>query len=175
VQKLFRFVFAAIFLAGATTPCLAAETVSYPETTAVFTVDVPNGWEAKHEHGAVRILAQQADAVFLLQHVDNVKDENTAKEALPELANLQGKQFSLDEIKVTIPTAAAEMGDFKGVLMQCTGKDKHGNDTFWQVMIFAPKSNDYYLMTCLWTEQDAEKTDTDRGNIFRSLKAVQGK
>jgi hypothetical protein len=174
VQKLVRLIFVATIWIGARTDCIAAEKVFYPEINAAFTVDVPNGWEARHEQGAVRIIAQQANAVFLLQHVDNVKDEETAKEALPDLANFQAKHFGLEDTKVMIPAAGAQMGDFKGMLTQCTGKDKEGNDIFWQVMIFSPKGDDYFLVSCLWSKDVGEKTAADRAALFKSLKAAPG-
>jgi hypothetical protein len=172
VQKLYWLVIVAGVAVAAISSGLAAESVSYPEGNAVFTIDVPKGWEAKHEHGAVKIIAEQADVIFLLQRVSNVKDENTAKEALPELAGVQAKQFALEDMKVAIPTANAEMGDFKGFMTECTGKDRNGKDAFWQLMIFSPKDDDYYLVSCLWAKEDAEKTATDRAQIFKSLKAV---
>ena len=137
-------------------------------------MNIPAGWEARHEHGAVKIVAQ-AEALFVLQHVENVKDDNTAAVALSDLANLQGKQFALEEMKVASPTAATLMGDFKGFVTEYTGKDKRGRDMSWQVLLFSPKDDDYYLVSCFWTKDDAAKTATDRADIFKSLKAVQGK
>jgi len=171
MRKLFRIICGSALLLATSLPCLTAETVSYPDDRPVFTVAVPEGWEVRHEHGAVRIIAQ-ANAVFALQHVDNVSDDDTAPVALAELASLQGKQFALEEMKVVRPTAPIQMGDFKGFITECVGKDKHGNDTFWQMMIFSPKDKDYYVATCLWTKDDAEKTAADRVDIFKSLKAV---
>src|SRR6201999_2181266 len=99
-------------LLAATPSYLRAETVTYPEKDPAFSVTVPQGWKAEHEHGAVKIVAQ-ADAIFVLQYVQNVKDENTANAALPEMAALQGKQFSLDDVKVETPAATTLMGDYK--------------------------------------------------------------
>ena len=149
----------------------AAIAVPYPETNPVFTVDVPEGWQVKHEHGAVRIIAQ-ADAVLILQHVDNVKDDDTAMAAVAELATLQGKQFSLADPKVVRPAAVMLSGEFKGFITECRGTSPHGMDTSWQVMLFSPKDNDYFLVTCLWTKDDAEKTAADRQTMFTSLKLL---
>jgi len=148
-----------------------AETVSYPEKNSLFTVEVPKGWQAKHENGAVKIAAE-ANAVCLLQHVDNVKDEDTAKVAVAELADLQGKQFNIQGVRIEVPARATQVGDFKGFMAEGRGIDRAGNDTRWKVMIFAAKDNDYYLVTCLWTSDDAEKTAADRAEIFKSLKAA---
>ena len=148
-----------------------AETVSYPEKNSLFSVEVPKGWQAKHENGAITIAAE-ANAVCLLQHVDNVKDEDTAKVAVAELANLEGKQFNLEGIKITATGRPAQMGSFEGFMAEGRGTDRAGNDTRWKVMIFAAKDNDYYLVTCLWTSDDAEKTAADRAEIFKSLKAA---
>jgi len=111
--------------------------------------------------------------VFVLQYVQNVKDDATATAALPELATLQGKQFSLEDMKVESPEATTLMGDYKGLITECSGKSRHGTDTSWKVMIFSPKENEYYLATCLWSKDDAEKTAADRLALFKSLKAIR--
>ena len=134
-------------------------------------MEVPKGWEAKHEHGAVKIVAE-ANALFLLQHVDNVKDESSAEAALPQLAELEGKQFDMQDVRIGVHGKAVQMGDFKGLITDCAGRDKAGNATLWQAMIFAAKEGDYYLVTCFWTNDDGPKTATDRADIFKSLKAA---
>ena len=139
-----------------------AETVSYPEKNPLFMMEVPKGWEAKHEHGAVKIVAE-ANALFLLQHVDNVKDESSAEAALPQLADMQ-------DVKVAVPARAVQMGDFKGLITQLKGRDKAGNETLWQAMIFAAKEDDYYLFTCFWTNDDGPKTATIALIFSKSLK-----
>jgi hypothetical protein len=174
VQKFATLVSFTTLLITPTPTCVTCETVSYPEKDPLFTVNVPAGWEARHEHGAVKIVAQ-AEALFVLQHVENVKDDNTAAVALSDLANLQGKQFALEEMKVTSPTAATLMGDFKGFITEYTGKDKRGRDMSWQVLLFSPKDDDYYLVSCFWTKDDATKTATDRADTFKSLTAILGK
>jgi hypothetical protein len=151
----------------------AADTVSYPEANPVFTIDAPEGWQVKHGHGAVRILAQAADAVLVLQHVDNVKDDDTAAVAVAELATLQGKQFSLADTTVVRPPALGLMGDFKGFITECSGKSRSGMDTSWQVMLFSPKDNDYFVITCLWINDEADKTAADRRAMFKSLKLLK--
>jgi hypothetical protein len=39
-------------------------------------------------------------------------------------------------------------------------------------MLFAPREGGYYLVTCLWAKDDAEKTEADRTTIFTSLKSL---
>jgi hypothetical protein len=104
--------------------------------------------------------------------VDNVKDESAAKAAVPQLADLQGKQFNMQGVRIAVPARATQMGDFKGFMIDGRGTDRAGNDTLWQVMIFAAKDDDYYLVTSLWTNDDAEKTAADRAEIFKSLKVA---
>jgi hypothetical protein len=171
VHHLFRIVLIVICSIGIAVASLAAETVSYPEKDPLFAVEVPSGWKAKHENGAIKITAE-VNAIFLLQHVDNVKDEETAQTALPELAALGGKQFKMENVKISDPGRPIRIGDFKGFITDGRGTDKHGNDTLWQVMIFAPKEGDYYLLSCWWTNDDTEKTAADRAGIFKSLKPV---
>jgi hypothetical protein len=148
-----------------------ADTASYPQNNSLFTIEVAKGWQAKHEHGALKIEAQ-ANALFLVQHVDNVKDESAAKGALPQLAEMEGRQFNMQDVKIAVHGMPVQMGEFKGLMTNCAGRDKAGNETLWQVMIFTPKEDDYYLVTCFWTKEDGEKTATDRAEIFSSLKAA---
>ena len=151
----------------------AAVLVPYPEKDPLFTIEVPQGWEVKHEHGAVKLVAQ-SDAIFVLQHVDNVKNDDTAAVAMADLATLQGKNFSLQDTKVARPTTMTLMGDFKGFIIECTGKSPDGKDTSWQLMLFSAKNEDYYLATAFWANEDAEKTSADRSALFKSLKALRG-
>ena len=171
IQKVPGILLFALCFITATAVSARAETVSYPEKNPLFTVEVPAGWKAKHENGAITIAAE-ANAVVLLQHVDNVKDESAAKAAVPQLADLQGKQFNMQGVRIAVPARATQVGDFKGFMIDGRGTDRAGNDTLWQVMIFAAKDDDYYVVTCLWTNDDAEKTAADRAEIFKSLKAA---
>jgi hypothetical protein len=171
MQKLPGILFFALCFVSQTSISARAETVSYPEKNPLFTMEVPKGWEAKHERGAVKIVAE-ANALFLLQHVDNVKDEGSAEAALPQLAELEGKQFNMQEVIIAVHGKTVQMGGFKGLITDCKGRDQAGNDTLWQVMIFAAKEGDYYLVTCFWTNDDGPKTATDRADIFKSLKAA---
>src|SRR5689334_13857341 len=81
--------FGALTVAGST-QALTLESASYPEKNSRFTVEVPSGWEAKHENGALKLVAQ-ANALVLFQFVESVKDEEAAKSALPQLAELEGR------------------------------------------------------------------------------------
>ena len=38
------------------------------------------------------------------------------------------------------------------------GKDEDGEDAFWQVLIFAPKTEDYHLMTVVGSDKADKKT-----------------
>jgi hypothetical protein len=149
---------------------LQAESVSYPEKNPAFTVDVPKGWEAKYQNGAVTISAE-ANAVVLLQYVETVHDDATAKAAIPQLANMQGQQFNMDNMRISYHCRDLEMGAFKGLMTDGRGIDKGGHDTLWQVMIFAPQPGKYYLVTAMWTNEDGDKTLADRNAILQSLKA----
>lgn len=171
MHHLFRIVLIVICSIGIAVASLAAETVSYPEEDPLFAVEVPSGWEAKHENGAVKIMGE-ANAIFLLQHVDNVKDESTAQAAVAELAALEARQFKMENVKIAEPGRPIRIGDFTGFITDGRGTDKHGHDTLWQVMIFAPKEADYYLLSCWWANDDAEKTAADLAGILKSLKPI---
>jgi hypothetical protein len=150
---------------------LRAETVSYPEKNPIFSVGVPDGWHVKHDKGAV-MLVPSADAAVLLQHVSDVKDAEAAKAGLPALAKGAAKTFSMENATVVTPAGPLKVGEFKGFGTEYKGKDKDGEDAFWQVMIFAPKKDDdYYLMTVVCSDKDDKKTAADRDAIVSSVKA----
>ena len=170
VHKVLRlFLFAFCLSVGA--QLSRAETASYPEKNPVFTVEAPIGWQIKRENGALKLIPQ-ANAVCLLQYVENVKDEETARTGLPELTSLEGHQFNLDNLVISAKPKAVRLGDFNGFTTDGRGVDKAGNETFLQTMLVAPKEGVYYLVTCLWTKDDQEKTAADRTAIFNSLKSL---
>jgi hypothetical protein len=171
VQRYFKMVFLAAGLLSCVAGRLRAESVSYPEKDPLFRVDVPKGWEAKYQNGAVTISAE-ANAVILLQYVETVHDDETAKAAIPKLANMQGEQFNMDNMRISYHCRDLEIGAFKGLMTDGRGVDKGGHDTLWQVMIFAPQPGKYYLVTSMWTNEDGEKTLADRNAILQSLKAI---
>jgi len=171
VQKLAQLLFFTCSLSAAMAQSDRAQTASYPEKNPLFTVEIPNGWQLQRENGAVKLVAQ-ANAVCLLQHVDNVKDEETAQTALPELMQLEGHQFNLNSLVISGKPKVVKLGDFKGFAAIGRGTDKGGGETLWQTMLFAPKEGDYYLVTCFWTKNEEDKTTVDRTSIFTSLKSL---
>lgn len=160
-----------LFSLAAFADSLRAETVSYPEKDPAFTLETPDGWKTKSENGAIMI-GGSSDAAVLLQHVSDVKDETSAKAGLPKLAAAAAKTFNMKDAKEVTPVSAAEIGEFEGFATEYKGKDKDGEDAFWQLMIFAPKENDYYLVTVVCSDKDDKKTAADRDAIVKSLKAA---
>ena len=57
-----------------------------------------------------------------------------------------------------------------GFATEYKGKDKDGEDAFWQVMIFSADKEDYYLMTIVCSDKDDKKTMADRDAIVKSVK-----
>jgi hypothetical protein len=104
----------------------------------------------QRENGALKLIAQ-ANAVCLLQQVDNLKDDESAQVALPKLTELEGRQFNLDQLIISGKPKTIKFGDFNGFAGEGRGVDKGGKETLWQTMLFAPKEGVYYLVTCLWT------------------------
>jgi predicted Zn-dependent protease len=154
--------------------CLAplrAETVSYPDKDPVFSVEVPDGWHVKHDKGAV-MLVPRADAAVLLQHVSDVKDADAAKTGLPSLAKSAAKTFSMNDTAVVTAPNSIKLGEFQGFAAEYKGKDKDGEDAFWQVIIFSRDNDDYYLMTVVCSDKDDKKTAADRDTIVNSVKAT---
>lgn len=147
------------------------DAVGYPEPNPAFTLTVPEGWQSKREQGALKLIAE-ADAVVLVQRVDNVKDEAGAKQALPELVELEGKQFNMNGVVIGTTPSSTTMGDFSGFATVGYGTDPGGHKTSWQSLIFSPREGEYYLVTALWTAADAEKTAADRTAIFSSLRTT---
>ena len=164
-------VFLAVLIVASPIHALTPETASYPQKNARFSVEVPAGWEAKHENGALKLIAT-ANAVVLFQFVQSVKDDGTARSALPQLAELEGRQFDLENMQISHHVRDSENGDFKGLMTDGKGLDKGGHETIWQSVLFAPKEGEYYLMTALWTTEDTAKTAADRADIFKSLKTT---
>lgn len=160
----------ALLLGTLNCTALGEDTVSYPEQKPAFALDLPKGWKAKHEDGAVRIEAE-ANAVFLLQRTETVKDEARAKSGLPEVAEYEGRQFNMQGMKISTHVRDVRMGDFHGFMTDASGTDAHGYVTFWQVFIFAVK-DEYFVVTSLWTSDDGDKTAADRAAVFTSLKPV---
>lgn len=171
MRKASRLLFLVFCVSAASALPGHAETTSYPEKDPLFSVEVPSGWQIERGNGAVKLIAQ-ANAVCLLQHVDNVKNEETAQAALPQLTELEGRQFDLNNLIISGKPKNLKFGDFNCFMTFGRGIDKGGNETHWQVMLFAPKEGDYYLVTCLWTKNDEEKTGPDRASIFNSLKSL---
>jgi hypothetical protein len=78
----------------------------------------------------------------------------------------------VEDATVVRPAGPLKVGQFKGFGTEYKGKDKDGEDAFWQVMIFAPKKDDeYYLMTVVCSDKDDKKTAADRDAIVSSVKA----
>jgi predicted Zn-dependent protease len=150
---------------------LHAEAVPYPENDPVFSVEVPDGWHIKREKGAL-MLAPDADAAVLLQHVSDVKDADSAKAGLPSLAASAAKTFAMVNAEVVTPATSINVGKFNGFATEYKGKDKEGESAFWQVMIFSPGQDDYYLMTIVCSDKDDTKTTADREKIVQSVKPM---
>ena len=163
-------IFAFLTLAGASLGEFN-ETVAYPEKDPLFTVEVPKGWQIKHEDGAIRLSAPQS-AIFLVQQVSsNVKDAETAKEAVLPLADAQGKNFDLKNAQISTHVRDFEVGEYKGLLTDGQGTDSAGYETLWQVVIFSPIEGKYFLLTSMWTKGDTEPTEADRRALFNSVKS----
>jgi hypothetical protein len=135
VRKILRFVFLTSCLGVASAQLSRAETASYPEKNPLFTVAIPVGWQVQRENGAVKLVAPTG-AVCLLQYVDNIKDEEVAQAASPQLTEFEGHQFSLDNLVISGKSKAAKLGDFRGFTCEGRGVDKGGNETFWKTMLF---------------------------------------
>ena len=147
------------------------ETVAYPEKDPLFAVEVPKEWQVKHEDGAIRLSAPQS-AIFLIQQVSaNVKDEETAREAVLSLADAQGKNFDLKNAQISTHIRDFTIGEYKGLLTDGQGIDSAGYETFWQVVLFSPKEGKYFLLTSMWTKRDTEATEADRRTLFNSVKS----
>jgi hypothetical protein len=162
---------ALLVFASSAAIALTPETASYPDKNARFTVQVPNGWQAARENGALKLIAE-ANAVVLFQFVQDIKSDEAAKTALPQLAEMEGHQFDLEKMQISYHVRDADNGEFKGYMTDAKGTDKGGHETMWQSVIFAPREGEYYLMTALWTTDDTSKTASDRADIFKSLKAT---
>src|SRR3954452_13144242 len=166
-----RPLFFAALIVASSSRALTPETAVYPQKNARFSVEVPNGWEAKYENGALKLIAQ-ANAVVLFQVLESVKDDGTAKSALPQLAELEGRQFDLENMQISYHVRDSENGDFKGLMTDAKGVDKGGHETMWQSVLFAPREGEYYLITALSTTADIAKPGPDRADIFKSLRAT---
>jgi hypothetical protein len=156
---------------GVSVSPLHAETAPYPENDPVFSVEVPDGWHIKRKAGAL-MLTPDADAAVLLQHVSDVKDADAAKAGLPSLAASAAKTFSMANAEVVTPAASIDVGKFKGFATEYKGKDKEGEDAFWQVMIFSPEKDDYFVMAIVCSDKDDKKTVADRETIVKSVKPM---
>lgn len=156
------------FIAGVASA--RAESVSYPEKNPAFTFDLPQDWKAVFDNGALKLAPKQGDALVLFQHVSDVKDDATAKEALPVLARKAGETFSMKDGHVAVKETETTAGKFKTLMTAYKGKDKDNEDAFWYVAIFAPTKGDYYLMTVVYSLKDEKQTANDRALIQTSIR-----
>jgi hypothetical protein len=148
-----------------------AESVSYPEKGAAFTVDVPSGWQTMFDNGALKI-GGPADALVMFQRVTDVNDEARAKSALPRLGEMAAKTFSMKNAEVATPPAAAEVGKFKGFSTTYKGKDTDNDDAVWTVTTFAPTKGDYYVMTVVYPAKSEKESAAERAAVLASVRAA---
>jgi hypothetical protein len=149
---------------------LRSETAGYPEKNPAFSVEVPEGWSTKREHGSLMLGAPDADAAVLFQHITDVQEDVEAKAGLKPLAEQAAKTFGMTDAKLETPAASIQVGAFKGFATEYKGKDKDGEAAFWQCFIFTPEKGHYYLMTVMCSDKDDKKTADNRNAIVHSIK-----
>lgn len=119
------------------------------------------------------MLAGNADAAVLFQHVTDVHDDAEAKTGLKGLADLAAKTFGMTDAEVVTPPTPMQIGTFKGFATEYKGKDKDKEGAFWQCLIFAPQKGNYYVATIVCSDKDDKKTAADRESIIKSIKLVE--
>ena len=170
-MKLGRF-FTVVLLASAAglTP-LGAETLVYPKADAVFTIEVPAGWNSTYAgDGSLKLEKTGGDPIVMILAAPNVTDEASARTSsgtFGQFAKVVGvvEPKPDDEMRTLhLPNGMEAYGiDYNGKLS--------GKDGVCKFMIFSVTKGKYFMLAVVGTRDGIKATAEEGGKMVNSITA----
>ena len=168
LRLVLAFTAAAAFCAA---PALAG-TVKFPKKEPLMSFELPDGWRSETDAKGQFTAKPPGDDEFALTLIkmDGVKDEDTAKKALPIIAKAAceatgAKGVVVSDIK---DLKAGKKGDIKMALCEAKGTDGSGNK-FVVTACSIEADDEYIALATVTTEAKDKKYTPTMGKIVESM------
>jgi hypothetical protein len=167
-------VFAFCLFLGATS-ALEATIVSYPETNPVLNLDLPQSWKvARQDEGVLILTPEKGNALIMIRRAEHMKDERDAKIELAAMADEAKRMFTLHDVEAVGAATEKDLGSIKGLSGAYTAKDEKEQSAHFQLILFAARQGEFYVMTELYNDDHQLESILERTVLMKSLKPMSG-